>query len=296
MRETSQLVSIGFPTYNGSLRIKRAIDSLLVQSYKNFEFIISDNASEDNTKEICLEYAKKDSRIKYFRQEKNIGLTKNFEFVFEQAVGQYFMWAADDDLWDADFISALKSALDKDKNCGVVMSSLDIVYDDGEPFKQVKFYGENDVSRMKPGALFDAVVIKKPAVHFFIHGLFRAELLKKLFWQPLPNILGADKILICEAALFMRFCSVPDILWFRTVHRESDIKRYSRDYSTVVFDKKAHSKHAWTMAVRLFGSPNITWQLKLFLLPAKIIFLVWAERKHLFREIFPWMFNLVKKI
>jgi glycosyltransferase involved in cell wall biosynthesis len=93
-------VSIGLPVYNGELFLKTAIDSLLNQSYSNFELIISDNNSTDSTQRICQEYAKNDDRIRYIKQEKNIGPYPNFYFVLSQSKGKYFMWAAADDFWD----------------------------------------------------------------------------------------------------------------------------------------------------------------------------------------------------
>ena len=100
---TSQ-VSIGMPVYNGGATIRKALDSLLAQSFQNFEIIISDNASTDGTEAICLEYAAKDKRLQYFRQKKNQGPIANFQFVLDKAVGEYFMWAADDDIKSSNFI------------------------------------------------------------------------------------------------------------------------------------------------------------------------------------------------
>ena len=74
-------VSIGLPVYNGELFLKKALDSLLNQTYSNFELIISDNNSTDSTQKICQEYAKNDKRICYIHQEKNIGAFSNFSFV-----------------------------------------------------------------------------------------------------------------------------------------------------------------------------------------------------------------------
>lgn len=95
-------ISIGMPVYNGSEYIRQAIDSLLVQSFTDFELIISDNASTDDTQEICKEYAKKDCRICYIRQLRNLGAFLNFKFVLEKATGEFFMWAAIDDLRSPD--------------------------------------------------------------------------------------------------------------------------------------------------------------------------------------------------
>src|SRR5262245_52213889 len=101
-RETSvtgqPLVSIGIPVFNGERFINQALDALRAQTYDNLELVISDNASTDSTGEICREYASKDRRIKYFRNPVNVGLYENFRRVVTLATGEYFMWAAADDL------------------------------------------------------------------------------------------------------------------------------------------------------------------------------------------------------
>lgn len=100
-------ISIGMPVFNGGKFISEAIESLLNQSYRDFELIISDNASTDNTEIICRNYALKDSRIRYIRQETNLGAVANFKFVFELSNAKYFMWAAADDVWDLQWIESL---------------------------------------------------------------------------------------------------------------------------------------------------------------------------------------------
>ncbi len=92
-------ISIGMPVYNGEKLLCDALNSLLQQSFTNFELIISDNASDDGTERICREYANKDERIIYFRQQKNIGAIDNFQFVLDRAHTDFFMWAAHDDTW-----------------------------------------------------------------------------------------------------------------------------------------------------------------------------------------------------
>jgi len=108
--------SIGMPVYNGSKFISFAIESLLNQSFSDFELIISDNASTDATEEICRFYAKKDSRIRYYRQEINIGAISNFKFVLDSAISPHFMWAAADDIWHPEWIEKLLPLV-KIKNC-----------------------------------------------------------------------------------------------------------------------------------------------------------------------------------
>jgi glycosyltransferase involved in cell wall biosynthesis len=122
-------VSIGMPVYNGQLYIRKALDSLLAQTFTDFELIISDNASTDGTLEICIEYAKKDCRIRLYRQKKNTGALFNFNFVLDRAISEYFMWAAADDTRSPDFIELnLKFLIN---NPGFVASTSPVRFEDG---------------------------------------------------------------------------------------------------------------------------------------------------------------------
>ena len=91
--EKSPLVSIGLPVFNGEKSLAQALDALLDQDYSNLEIIISDNGSTDRTSEICEEFLKKDTRIKYYRSSENLGSNWNFNRVFELSSGKYFMRA-----------------------------------------------------------------------------------------------------------------------------------------------------------------------------------------------------------
>ena len=89
-------VSIGLPVFNGERYIRCAIDSILKQTFDDFELIISDNASEDRTAAICKGYEERDKRIHCHRFETNEGAARNYTAVFEMARGEYFKWAAYD--------------------------------------------------------------------------------------------------------------------------------------------------------------------------------------------------------
>lgn len=112
----SVTISIGMPVYNGELFIREALDSLLAQTFTDFELIISDNASIDATECICLEYAAKDTRIRYFRQVENKGALANFQAVLDLAVGDFFMWAAADDKWASNWIEHIYERVYCEKN------------------------------------------------------------------------------------------------------------------------------------------------------------------------------------
>ncbi|KKH47430.1 glycosyltransferase family 2 protein [Methanosarcina sp. 1.H.A.2.2] len=92
------LVSVGIPCYNRPEGLRRTLECITGQTYRNLEIIVSDNCSPDpEVERIGREFASKDSRIEYYRQDVNRGPTYNFQFVLEKATGEYFMWAADDD-------------------------------------------------------------------------------------------------------------------------------------------------------------------------------------------------------
>ena len=117
---TPPKVSIGMPVFNGEPFIREALDSLLAQTFTNFELIISDNASTDGTEAICREYAACDARIRYVRQPENRGALSNFQFVLDAARGEYFMWAAHDDRRAPEFLSSALDVFSNDIRCDLV--------------------------------------------------------------------------------------------------------------------------------------------------------------------------------
>lgn len=116
MSKTCMAVSIGMPVFNGAKYIRDALDSLLAQTFTEFELLISDNASTDATQSICEEYALRDPRIRYIRQLENRGALANFQFVLDQANGKFFMWAAADDVWDKNWIEDIYARIKTEKN------------------------------------------------------------------------------------------------------------------------------------------------------------------------------------
>ncbi len=110
-----QRVAIVLPVYNGEGLLHLAIDSILAQSYTDYELIICDNASTDRTQEICREYAARDSRIRYHRNPANIGAARNFNRTFELSRSPYFKWMAHDDVVLPTMIAQCVEALDRNR-------------------------------------------------------------------------------------------------------------------------------------------------------------------------------------
>lgn len=110
--EKNPCVAIGLPVFNGENYLAEALDSILSQSFSDFELLISDNASTDRTAEICQEYAARDDRIRYIRQDRNIGGPANYDFVFHATESPYFKWFAHDDLIGERFLETCIAALE----------------------------------------------------------------------------------------------------------------------------------------------------------------------------------------
>lgn len=126
-------VSIGLPVYNGAHLLRRALDSLLGQDFGDFELIISDNASTDDTRDICEDYARRDRRIRYSRNARNLGVMPNFHCVRGLASADYFMWASHDDVWSANYVGALARRLDANESAVLSAGCTQYVTESGEP-------------------------------------------------------------------------------------------------------------------------------------------------------------------
>ena len=138
-------ISIGLPVFNGERFLKKTIDSILSQTFFDFELIISDNASTDNTKNICQDYVIKDNRVRYFRRSQNNGFCDNYKFVLQRSNGIFFMWiAADDLLGDNEYLKNLYKNFKNDidyvfSNVSIINFKEDIVeHQIMHPFKDAK--------------------------------------------------------------------------------------------------------------------------------------------------------------
>jgi glycosyltransferase involved in cell wall biosynthesis len=122
------IVSVGIPTYNRPDGLRKTLQAITAQSYPNLEIIISDNCSEDPAvATVAKEFAAIDDRIIYLRQSSNIGLYNNFHCVLQAASGKYFMWAADDDWWDARFIECTLRMLEASPDACVALTHFTLV-------------------------------------------------------------------------------------------------------------------------------------------------------------------------
>ena len=177
---TKPLVSILIPVFNGEKFLSKAIDSILAQTLKNFELIISDNHSTDSTQSICLLYANRDSRITYHRNAENLGVFKNVELLTMKAKGEFLMWVGDDDIYEPDCLALLYEKFTKTEGLMLVFSNYEWINSEGKKTK----------SNMKP-------------LHFMsANDEVEQNMLKFLRYSSvLPIIMGMIRTSICQQSL-----------------------------------------------------------------------------------------------
>lgn len=136
-------ITIGMPVFNDVLFIEKSIKSVLSQTFTDFILIISDDGSTDGSQQICEKYVELDSRVKYIRQPKNLGISKNMQYLLSLAETPYFMWAGDDDLMDETFVKKLYNALENNPDAVSAFSTCALIDEKGEMLKKIDVdYGE----------------------------------------------------------------------------------------------------------------------------------------------------------
>jgi glycosyltransferase involved in cell wall biosynthesis len=158
MNNSHPRVSMGMPVYNGEKYIEEAIESILAQTYIDFELIISDNASTDRTQEICQGYADHDERIRYYRNPTNLGAAPNYNRTFQLSSGEYFKWAEDDDLIATDFLVKCVEVLDQDPNIVLCFPIARVIDENGTILGDYEY--KSDTSSPEPHIRFRNLVLK----------------------------------------------------------------------------------------------------------------------------------------
>lgn len=241
-------VTIGLPVYNGANYVAAAIDSILAQSYSDFDLLISDNASNDATEEICRAYAGKDRRIRYTRQPQNIGAAANFNRLVGMCESPYFKWAAHDDVLAPGFLAACVDVLDRDQ--GVVLASpgSTLIDETGAPLPYSPERGgmidragvcwpalpekNDDLTAADPSLRFRAVMLNM-FLCVEIFGLMRRSTLLQTNLQG--SFGGADKVLLAEMSLLGRFWIGRETLFFRRCHAQQFSAQTSGAYRAIWF-------------------------------------------------------------
>lgn len=249
MRRDHPKVSIGLPVYNGEVYIEETLDSLLAQTYEDFELIIADNASTDSTEAICRAYAGRDTRIRYVRNRTNIGAAPNYTLVARLACGELFKWAAHDDVCDRDFLMRCVAALDAHPEA-LLAYPRTLVIDGGgavigEGGARPATCSPRPHQRLREMAQLGTDV-------YPIFGVIRADALRSVL--PHRGYAGADRVLLVQLCLRGPFIEVPEALFRIRHHAGQYSERFSTSHSSVSWWDASETKAVtWANWRRLSG-------------------------------------------
>ncbi len=235
-------VSIGLPVFNGANYVGQALDSILRQTFEDFELIISDNASTDDTPAICQSYAARDRRIRYVRSDRNRGASPNWNHTFELASGDYFKWAAHDDVLHPEYLARTVAVMDAKPEVVLCQSLVEQIDAAGHP---LSIYDSSLTGAGSPAAAdrFATLVLQSHTCTE-LYGLIRRAALRRTRLHGAYH--GGDRALLAELALCGRFVQIREPLLQVRDHPG----RYTRSVAG------SHEQLAWHDARRT-GRPGI---------------------------------------
>jgi glycosyltransferase involved in cell wall biosynthesis len=217
-------ISVGLPVYNGERYLQESIDSILAQTYTDFELIISDNASTDGTEEICRRYAAGDARVRYHRNQRNIGGGQNHCRVFSLAMGKYFRFAAHDDVCAPQLFAHCLEALELHPEA--VLSYPIIVRIDAEG-RSIGEIRQQKGAAPEPHVRFEDLTAGDHDCAI-IYGLIRSDVLADIERKTglLPPYSQADRTLLGQLSLYGPFVQVVQPLFSKRYHPAMSIGQF----------------------------------------------------------------------
>ena len=254
-------LSIGLPVYNGERYLAEALEALLAQTYTDFELIISDNASNDATEEICRAYAERDERIRYIRQPVNIGCDPNHHFVTEQARGKYFKWAADDDLYEPELLRRCVEALEAHPEVVLAHAGDAIIDEQGAVVRTMPY--ELDTANPSPSARLRSMLHVSGGNDDY--GVMYTDVLRRVAPYG-TGAYGSDRVFVSSMALQGPFHHVPQTLYYRREHPDRASRAPSKRERMAILDPRRtsrlrypmprlHTEYIWAFVTAVGRSP-----------------------------------------
>lgn len=219
MKNSVPLVSIGVPVYNGEKYLAEALDSILAQTFTDFEVIISDNASTDATATICERYRAADPRIRVYRNQVNLGAAPNYNRVFELSTGKYFKWADYDDVLEPDFLQRCVEVLNINPLVVLCYPRVHII---DKQSQVTGIYNPGpDTSSPLPHIRFCNLILH-PELAIQSMGLMRRNALCKTgLHRSFPS---SDEVFLAELALIGQYFEIPNRILKVRLHEEQSTR------------------------------------------------------------------------
>jgi glycosyltransferase involved in cell wall biosynthesis len=213
-------ISVGLPVFNGANFIRQSVQSLLDQEFGDFEIIITDNASTDETESICREMAKNDARIRYHRNDSNIGAARNYNKVVELAGGEFFKWAAHDDECHPAMLRRCVDILDRaPERVAMVYPLAELIDENGgrleAPLDRIESRDPRPHRRV-------AQLLWKLNMCDPVFGVIRMGYLRKT--GLIGPFFGADYVLLGELAMLGEIWEIDEVLFRLRAHPKRSMK------------------------------------------------------------------------
>jgi glycosyltransferase involved in cell wall biosynthesis len=203
------LVSVGLPVYNGEAHLAKALDALLDQDLEDFEVIICDNASQDATPEIARDYAARDQRIRYARNQRNLGLAGNFNRAFQLSTGKYFKWWAHDDWHPRELLRRTTEVLEQDPSAVLCATGVAVMDDDDQVFEEWR--PSADLLTPAPHLRFHRLIWTLGETHPLFSVMRSDALARTPQYRP---FVGGDRVLLAQLILMGGFAHLPDLMHY----------------------------------------------------------------------------------
>ncbi|MBM3982192.1 MAG: glycosyltransferase family 2 protein [Planctomycetes bacterium] len=241
------LVTVGIPTYNRPDGLRRTLECIRGQTYPNLEILISDNCSTTpETRAVALAHQQADPRVKYHRQDANIGLEANFKYLLAQARGEYYFWAADDDEWTPDFVAVCVAKIG---DAGSVMTGMrNAIRSRG----LLRWKPPLDLSPER-GAFANAVAFLNNAQPSLFYGIHRTAELRRFLQERMYDYY--DYFFILRQILTVGFKTAPDVCFNVGIESDAPIFKPARPRTTAVYEYKPFLRDALraTLGARSLG-------------------------------------------
>jgi len=213
-------VSVGLPVYNGSKYLASAIESVLSQTFTDLELVICDNASTDETEAICRRYQETDGRVRFHRNERNLGASPNFNRVLELSKGDLFRWLAADDLLEPTCIEECVGALDRNPSAILAHTDVRIIDEAGKIVLDYHYRPGHAASESAADRYRDVILLDRWCAELF--ALVRTDVLRTT--RGLDRYIASDRILRAELALRGPYTTVPKLLFLNRDHPERSVR------------------------------------------------------------------------
>jgi glycosyltransferase involved in cell wall biosynthesis len=238
-------ITVGLPVYNGERYVGDTIESVLAQTFEDFELVISDNASTDGTQQVCKGYAARDARVRYYQQARNVGVAENFNHVFHLASSELFKWIAADDPIDPTYLARCIQAIDDSPSALVVHCRIRLIDQFGEHIADHD--DQLDFRSSSPRRRFREYLFRRAGMWTAVYGVMRSAVLAQTCLHG--GYIASDQVLLGELVVRGEIHQLPERLATRRLH-----------------DRQSWRANASTSALALWYNPSsrgrvtVNWQ------------------------------------